>query len=211
MKVSKLISLCRGTGYNPNSSNTDTNNIPINYPRSTWIHSNSNNNHEYINDEFFPSPQRNNFQPINLFDQIFSSSTTGLQPIQLMQQSSFSPFSTSVSTNTIYDPVRGIRITTINNNGQVSIIRQDMNGRIIPEISEEMLNNLPERLITKADFNKTVNHQKECVVCLSNFDENDKVITLPCLHIFHTNCIKDWLRKGSPECPICKTTVNSNN
>jgi hypothetical protein len=184
-------------------------NIPR--PYRNEMNTNLNNNFVIENHEVIPSShQRNQFQPLDVISQLFNPSTGGLYPMQMMQQTSFSPFSTSVSTSTVYDPVRGMRITTINNNGEISVIRHDLNGRIIPEISEETLNNFPERVITKADLNNTVNAQKECVICLNNFEENENVITLPCLHIFHSKCIKDWLRNGSPECPICKTTVNSN-
>ena len=34
-----------------------------------------------------------------------------------------------------------------------------------------------------------------CSICLNNFENNDNIIILPCLHIFHDECMMDWLKK----------------
>ena len=47
---------------------------------------------------------------------------------------------------------------------------------------------------------------RKCLICLSEFEEGDKLTTLPCIHTFHTDCISEWLRRKH-ECPICKETV----
>jgi len=45
-----------------------------------------------------------------------------------------------------------------------------------------------------------------CSVCLSDFQEGDTLKTVPCMHLFHTECIDEWL-KMSKVCPVCKTCV----
>ena len=42
----------------------------------------------------------------------------------------------------------------------------------------------------------------ECGICRAEMDCNDKseVLTLPCGHEFHTDCVKEWLEKKSG-CP----------
>ena len=75
--------------------------------------------------------------------------------------------------------------------------------------SNEDINNLIKRLpINKL---KDVNNlsSKECVICMENFAKGDKIISLPCIHIFHANCIKSWLIKEKI-CPICKFKVGIN-
>lgn len=45
-----------------------------------------------------------------------------------------------------------------------------------------------------------------CRVCLEKYEEGEQVMTLPCFHRFHVDCIKPWLAK-STKCPMCKIDV----
>ena len=48
-----------------------------------------------------------------------------------------------------------------------------------------------------------------CAICLVDFEENDRVLTLECNHVFHESCAKEWLFKSSfPSCPNCRKRVN---
>jgi hypothetical protein len=51
------------------------------------------------------------------------------------------------------------------------------------------------------------NTQTQCMVCLSNFAAGEEVRQLPCSHVFHANCIDEWLRRCT-DCPICKANVD---
>lgn len=42
-----------------------------------------------------------------------------------------------------------------------------------------------------------------CVVCLEDFQAGSTVITLPCRHVFHCDCVGAWLRLRFT-CPLCK-------
>lgn len=46
-----------------------------------------------------------------------------------------------------------------------------------------------------------------CTVCLSEYKPGDAVRTLPCLHMYHTDCIDPWLRDQG-DCPICKMRID---
>lgn len=73
----------------------------------------------------------------------------------------------------------------------------------------DVIASLPTRTLTaplSGDANK-------CMICISEFDTNDQVTTLPCcerylVHFFHTSCIQQWLER-SQECPICKVNVQN--
>ena len=42
-----------------------------------------------------------------------------------------------------------------------------------------------------------------CPICLDDFDDYTKITTLKCNHIFHEDCINQWLTKKS-SCPYCR-------
>jgi len=46
--------------------------------------------------------------------------------------------------------------------------------------------------------------QNFCSICLEKFLEKDNITYLPCLHLFHENCIFEWLKRKR-DCPVCKT------
>ncbi|KAI9870918.1 MAG: hypothetical protein M1830_003632 [Pleopsidium flavum] len=50
--------------------------------------------------------------------------------------------------------------------------------------------------------------QVECVVCLEEYvDGQSRVMSLPCGHEFHVECITPWLTTRRRTCPICKGDV----
>jgi hypothetical protein len=74
-----------------------------------------------------------------------------------------------------------------------------------------IVSELPETKID--DIKKLDNDKKNCVICMEDFKNGDTTTNLPCLHMFHTNCIQSWLKKQNT-CPICKfklTPENINN
>ncbi|XP_017228324.1 RING-H2 finger protein ATL22 [Daucus carota subsp. sativus] len=43
-----------------------------------------------------------------------------------------------------------------------------------------------------------------CAICLSEYQPNDKLRTVPeCNHYFHSNCIDEWLKLNA-SCPVCR-------
>ncbi|XVF25040.1 hypothetical protein REPUB_Repub13aG0179500 [Reevesia pubescens] len=45
-----------------------------------------------------------------------------------------------------------------------------------------------------------------CCICLAKYADNDELRELPCIHIFHVECVDKWL-KINASCPLCKTEV----
>ena len=81
------------------------------------------------------------------------------------------------------------------------------------EDEEEKKNDEDENLIIKElkvnklkNVKKLSEDKKECVICYETFKNGDSIISLPCIHIFHDDCIKSWLKK-SKTCPICKYNI----
>ncbi|CAK8571789.1 unnamed protein product [Lathyrus sativus] len=49
-----------------------------------------------------------------------------------------------------------------------------------------------------------------CVVCLTEFQEQDVIKILPnCNHAFHLDCIDIWLQTNS-NCPLCRSSISGN-
>ncbi|XP_057803407.1 RING-H2 finger protein ATL40-like [Salvia miltiorrhiza] len=59
-----------------------------------------------------------------------------------------------------------------------------------------------------SSYGKKPSHGAECAICLSLFQECDKVKVLPlCRHGFHSDCVDEWLRTRS-SCPLCRGCVH---
>ncbi|EPX75139.1 ubiquitin-protein ligase E3 [Schizosaccharomyces octosporus yFS286] len=57
---------------------------------------------------------------------------------------------------------------------------------------------------------RPVNHydQNECTICLCDYSDDHKLYReLPCLHIYHPDCIDPYLLNISDKCPVCKQSV----
>lgn len=46
----------------------------------------------------------------------------------------------------------------------------------------------------------------KCAICLGEYEEGEEVKTLPCFHIFHSECVDRWL-KVNKICPFCKQSI----
>ena len=45
-----------------------------------------------------------------------------------------------------------------------------------------------------------------CSICLENFKKNEKYIEFECKHIYHKDCIKEWLQNNK-NCPNCRKII----
>ena len=101
----------------------------------------------------------------------------------------------------------------MNNNIYPFMMPMPMNIPMINpnSIDPNILNSLPEDEVSEAS--KLAPDNKECVICLGEFCDKEKIIRLPCLHVFHSDCIKSWFNNHN-SCPTCKyklTYQNMNN
>lgn len=64
---------------------------------------------------------------------------------------------------------------------------------LIPEVEIKDMTHFPE-------------DKKDCIICMSSYEVGDKIMNLPCLHIYHSQCIKDWF-KNNKSCPVCKHEI----
>ena len=73
------------------------------------------------------------------------------------------------------------------------------------EINNNVINNISTFSFKKNSFNIT-NDTHNCIVCMCEIEENEECKKLKCGHMFHSNCIDNWLRR-TLECPMCRIEI----
>ncbi|ANM70388.1 E3 ubiquitin ligase BIG BROTHER-like protein [Arabidopsis thaliana] len=53
---------------------------------------------------------------------------------------------------------------------------------------------------------KFVADDSQCSICLVDYEKGDKIMTLPCNHIYHKDCISYWFKENRV-CCVCKREV----
>ncbi|KAM7463613.1 hypothetical protein LguiA_031734 [Lonicera macranthoides] len=52
---------------------------------------------------------------------------------------------------------------------------------------------------------------EECAICLNKLVYSDKMRELVnCSHVFHYNCLDEWMGKGQVTCPLCREDLVPN-
>lgn len=72
---------------------------------------------------------------------------------------------------------------------------------ITQQISDSL--NLKESIVPT----EMINQKQECIICLVEFTERTKIISLDCKHIYHSHCLKIWLSLRNKICPTCKRNI----
>ena len=114
--------------------------------------------------------------------------------------------------------MEGLSNNKINDNDSSSYIIPEGSLKVFHEYLDELQKSyingvdpklfkyLPEITINKNSYYDT----KQCTICLNDININEKAIILPCLDIFHSECIKkNFIRNNT--CPNCKFELTSEN
>lgn len=48
------------------------------------------------------------------------------------------------------------------------------------------------------------NSDDRCSVCLELYSNNDIAVKLNCNHVFHVDCMNEWIRNNKVSCPLCR-------
>ncbi|XP_060086317.1 uncharacterized protein LOC132565640 [Ylistrum balloti] len=80
----------------------------------------------------------------------------------------------------------------------------------------EMLGDVKNKGLTEAQSsrlpirtyqaNSEKQESEDCLICMCEYDQNDRLKMLPCFHEFHAQCIDKWI-KGNASCPVCRVEV----
>ncbi|CAF0746850.1 unnamed protein product [Brachionus calyciflorus] len=73
--------------------------------------------------------------------------------------------------------------------------------------SEEMIET--NTLTFCYEFEEKEEHEREkCTICLNEYENSENVRRLPCMHLFHVNCVDQWL-KMNKKCPMCRVDIET--
>jgi len=72
-----------------------------------------------------------------------------------------------------------------------------------PPLSHEKINEIPKVTVTQEE----VDTKMRCSVCWEDFRLEELVRKLPCLHLYHEDCIIPWLKLHGT-CPICRKSLD---
>uniref|UniRef100_A0A7S2R9H4 RING-type domain-containing protein n=1 Tax=Mucochytrium quahogii TaxID=96639 RepID=A0A7S2R9H4_9STRA len=77
-----------------------------------------------------------------------------------------------------------------------------------PPVPQELVEKLVSEVKTVGDSDCPVNADcdENCAICLNRYVVNEKVLSLPCKHAFHEDCVINWLRLHN-SCPNCRTPL----
>ena len=103
-------------------------------------------------------------------------------------------------------PINIIYYREIVNNRNINDNNNNNNNNINDENNRESNNEIFfKKLLEKCNIDKFNKNKykkyEDCRICLMKFENNDDILILPCFHIFHFNCINDWL-KNKTTCPL---------
>ena len=83
------------------------------------------------------------------------------------------------------------QLNGLNNGGNIGANQEHINARTLSYKYEK----------------RTCSMDEKCTICLCEFDHNDDVRRLPCMHLFHIECVDRWLTQ-SKRCPICRIDID---
>lgn len=65
---------------------------------------------------------------------------------------------------------------------------------------------LTDREIRKIERIRNYARDLECVICMNPLGCGERVMRLPCRHVFHSDCIHSWFLKNQ-SCPLCRVNL----
>jgi len=73
-------------------------------------------------------------------------------------------------------------------------------------VEEEELEKIPIELYKNLDL-EVKKDNTNCIICRDEYKDDDNIRLLSCKHIYHKDCIDNWLKEYSYKCPHCREKV----
>jgi hypothetical protein len=99
-------------------------------------------------------------------------------------------------------------------------IQSHIDRLILEEVSNESLQSYQNDILKKNEqititnekhvtYNDSESRNKKCFICMEDFNSEESLLQLKCLHNYHTNCIREAVKYNN-KCPICKDIIECN-
>ncbi|CAI9102093.1 OLC1v1000301C3 [Oldenlandia corymbosa var. corymbosa] len=73
---------------------------------------------------------------------------------------------------------------------------------------EAIVDSFPLKSFKKSDASESRHSDiPQCYICLSEYEEGEKLRVLPCRHEYHVACIDKWLKEINRVCPVCRCNI----
>ena len=86
------------------------------------------------------------------------------------------------------------------------VIEEATNRGASQEVIES--NTLPHKYKRLRRASESDDDYEKCTICLSQFEVENDVRRLPCMHLFHRDCVDQWLVTNKL-CPICRVDIET--
>lgn len=101
-----------------------------------------------------------------------------------------------------------------------SRLTKDEQKTVLEKMKKEIYNPTPKKIIQRLSLyyrdnarNSSTEKNKErdedeknCAICLEDFEPRQVVMLTPCSHMFHEECIVPWV-KSHGQCPVCRFAI----
>lgn len=82
----------------------------------------------------------------------------------------------------------------------------NLDDNVVMAVPERIVQALPVAEFTEGNRENFSEENKSCTICMSQYELKEEYMILPCLHRFHTDCIKEWFNRRNT-CPNCKDRI----
>ena len=75
----------------------------------------------------------------------------------------------------------------------------DLNVSIIHKDNSKIIEKVKKNIVSLEEIDKS----STCSICLEEFNSEKEIAILDCKHIYHMECIIEWINKDT-SCPLCR-------
>ena len=82
----------------------------------------------------------------------------------------------------------------------------NLDDNIVMSVPDRIIQALPLARFTEFNRENFSEENKSCTICMCPYEIEEEFMILPCLHRFHSACIREWFGRRNT-CPNCKDHI----